>query len=41
MTVQVVLRIIEAVELPADQPGIGRPGRIEGLTYLKNMVTHL
>ncbi len=32
--VQVVLRIIEAVELLANQPGIGRPGRIEGTREL-------
>ena len=32
--VHVVLRIIEAVELLADQPGIGRPGRIEGTREL-------
>ncbi|MEA3468157.1 MAG: type II toxin-antitoxin system RelE/ParE family toxin [Thermodesulfobacteriota bacterium] len=32
--VQVVLRIIEAVELLADQPGIGRPGRLEGTREL-------
>jgi len=32
--VRVVLRIIEAVELLAEQPGIGRPGRIEGTREL-------
>jgi addiction module RelE/StbE family toxin len=32
--VHIVLRIIEAVELLADQPGIGRPGRIEGTREL-------
>ena len=32
--VQVVLRIIEAVELLAEQPGLGRPGRVEGTKEL-------
>ncbi len=32
--VQVVLRIIKAVELLVDQPSIGRPGRIEGTREL-------
>ncbi len=32
--VQVVLRIIDAVELLADQPGIGRLGRVEGTREL-------
>lgn len=32
--VRVVLQIIEAVELLAEQPGIGRPGRIEGTREL-------
>jgi len=32
--VQVVLRIIDAVELLADHPGIGRSGRVEGTREL-------
>ena len=32
--VRIVLRIIEAVELLAEQPGIGRPGRVEGTKEL-------
>lgn len=32
--VRVVLRVIEAVELLAVQPGVGRPGRIEGTREL-------
>ena len=33
-SVRVVLRIIDTVELLADQPGIGRPGRVEGTREL-------
>ncbi len=32
--IKVVLRIIEAVEILLDSPGIGRPGRIEGTKEL-------
>lgn len=32
--VGVVLRVVEAVELLAEQPGIGRPGQIEGTREL-------
>ena len=32
--IQVILRIIDAVELLADQPGIGRSGRVEGTREL-------
>ena len=32
--IQIILRIIDAVELLADQPGIGRSGRVEGTREL-------
>ena len=31
---RVVLRIVKAVEMPAEHPGIGRPGRVEGTKEL-------